>query len=447
MSETASVAVVGGGVLGLTLALRLADQGHRVTVLEAAPATGGLASAEPIGGYTWDRFYHVILLSDTHLRGLLGELGLEDAITWRATGTSFYVDGTLVPFSSTLDFLRFPPLSLVDKARLAATILYASRIRDSAPLERIPATEWLRKLSGPRTYDRIWLPLLKAKLGENHRAASAAFIWATIARMYAARRSGMKRELFGHVEGGYGRVLEALNRRVAERGIRVQCGAPVSEVRASGSSVLLTGPGSIRGAYDHAVLTVPAGRVSSMVPALTGEEHARLRGITYQGITCASMLLGRPLGTSYITNITEPGIPFTAVIEMTALVDPRTFGGQSLVYLPRYLSQDSAFWDRSDDEIRETFLAGVARMYPEFRMEDVRAFRVARARDVLALPTLDYTAKLLPPTRTSVPGVYIANSAQIASGTLNLNETVALASRKARELGPLLQARVAERVA
>ncbi len=443
MTTTASVAVVGGGVLGLTLALRLTDRGHRVTVLEAAPATGGLASAERIGGYTWDRFYHVILLSDTHLRGLLGELGLEDEVTWRATGTSFYTDGTLVPFSSTLDFLRFPPLSMVDKARLAATILYASRIRDSAPLEGIPATEWLRKLSGQRTYDRIWLPLLKAKLGENHRAASAAFIWAIIARMYAARRSGMKRELFGYVEGGYSRVLEALNRRVAERGIQVQCGAPVSEVREAGGGVILAGPNGTLGAYDHAVLTVAAGRISSMVPALTREEHARLRGITYQGIVCASMLLPRPLGTSYITNITESGIPFTAVIEMTALVDPATFGGQSLVYLPRYLSQDSAFWNRSDDDIRETFLAGLARMYPAFRAADVRAFRVGRAREVLALPTLNYTETLLPPTRTSVPGVFIANSAQIASGTLNLNETVALAGRKARELLPLLQARVA----
>jgi hypothetical protein len=44
---------------------------------------------------------------------------------------------------------------------------------------------------------RIWLPLLKSKLGDNYRITSASFIWATIARMYAARRSGLKREMFG----------------------------------------------------------------------------------------------------------------------------------------------------------------------------------------------------------------------------------------------------------
>ena len=32
--------------------------------------------------------------------------------------------------------------------------------------------------------------------------------WATIARMYAARQSGLKREMFGYVRGGYARVLE-----------------------------------------------------------------------------------------------------------------------------------------------------------------------------------------------------------------------------------------------
>ena len=39
-------------------------------------------------------------------------------------------------------------------------------------------------------------------------ARFAAFIWATIARMYAARRSGLKEERFGYVPGGYARVLE-----------------------------------------------------------------------------------------------------------------------------------------------------------------------------------------------------------------------------------------------
>ena len=81
----ARVAVVGGGLLGLTLALRLAEGGCRVTVFEASEL-GGLASAwsidTPFGPVAWDRYYHVTLASDAALRGLLTDLDLDAAIAW-----------------------------------------------------------------------------------------------------------------------------------------------------------------------------------------------------------------------------------------------------------------------------------------------------------------------------------------------------------------------------
>ena len=69
------LAIVGGGLLGLTLALRLAQRGYRVTLLEAADHVGGLADAWQLGDVTWDRHYHVTLLSDSHLRGILRRAG------------------------------------------------------------------------------------------------------------------------------------------------------------------------------------------------------------------------------------------------------------------------------------------------------------------------------------------------------------------------------------
>ena len=61
---------------------------------------------------------------------------------------------------------------------------------------------------------------------------------------------------------------------------------------------------------------------------------------------------------------------------------------------------------------------------PDLRDDDITAFTVARARQVLALSTLNYSTEQMPPVRTSVPGVLIANSAQIPHGTLNVNETI-----------------------
>jgi uncharacterized protein YlxW (UPF0749 family) len=59
------------------------------TVLEAAPHVGGLASAWSLDGVVWDRHYHVTLLSDSHLRGLLAELDLEQEMEWVETRTGY----------------------------------------------------------------------------------------------------------------------------------------------------------------------------------------------------------------------------------------------------------------------------------------------------------------------------------------------------------------------
>jgi protoporphyrinogen oxidase len=433
MARRTRWAVLGGGFLGMTLAHRLAQHGEDVTLVEAAPALGGLASAWQLGDVTWDRHYHVTLLSDAALRTLLAELGLEREMAWVQTRTGFYTEGRLYSMSSTLEFLRFPPLGLVDKLRLALTILRASRIRDGRPLETVPVADWLRRWSGRRTFDKIWLPLLRAKLGESYPRASAAFIWAIIRRMYAARRSGQKTEMFGYVPGGYARILERFGTRLAAEGVRVELGRGATRVEPiPGGGLVVEFKDGLRQAFDRVVATMAAPLAARLCPALSADEQARLRGIEYQGVICASVLLRRPLAGFYVTNITDP-VPFTAVIEMSALVDRAQLGGHALVYLPKYVTPDDPAFTLSDDELRRTFLGALARMYPHFREDDVLAFRVSRVKYVLAIATLRYSDRL-PPMITSVPGLSIVNSAHIVNGTLNVNETIQLAETAAVRL-------------
>ena len=405
-----------------------------MTLLEAADSLGGLASAWHIDDVMWDRHYHVILLSDTHLRELLGELGLEGETRWTETRTGFFTDGTLHSMSNALEFLRFPPLSLIEKVRLAGTIFYASRVRDWKRLERIPVADWLRRWSGQGTFEKIWLPLLRAKLGECYRRTSAAFIWATIARMYAARRTGLKKEMFGYVRGGYARILDRYTDVLRESGVEIELAAPVRRIeRAHGGGLEVDYGDTGQGTFDQVVMTTPASVAARVCHGLTDDEVRRFEEIEYVGIVCASLLLKRPLSEYYITNITESWVPFTAVIEMSALVDRDQFGGKTLVYLPKYASPDDPVFDRSDDDLRQAFLDALRRMHPDLADEDVLAFRVSRVRHVFALPTLDYSEKL-PPTKTSVPGLHVINSAHIVNGTLNVNETVQLAERTMPEL-------------
>lgn len=429
MMASEHVGIVGGGLLGLSLADRLRTQGHRVTVLEAAPEVGGLAAAWEIAGVRWDKFYHVILLSDSHTHALLRRLNLQDNFVGTETKTGFYTDGKLHSMSNSLEFLKFPPLSLWGKFWLGMTILRASRTTDWKRLEQIPVVDWLTKLSGKRTVEKIWLPLLKAKLGDSYREASAAFIWATIQRMYAARKSGMKKELFGYVKGGYGRIIDRFAEVLKADGVEIRTNAAVKRIDSPtgvGPRVELMSGEVVN--FDRVVCTAAPPLAVKLLPDLATSERNLLAAVKYQGIVCASVLLKNPLDRYYVTNLTDPWVPFTGVIEMSALVDRSEFGGNHLVYLPKYVAPDDPVMSEPDDSIRERFTAALERMYPHFTRADVLAFQVARVKHVFPIPTLGYSDRV-PQMRTCLPGVLLVNSSQIVNGTLNVNETLQLAER------------------
>jgi protoporphyrinogen oxidase len=361
------------------------------------------------------------------LRSLLTELNLEKEMHWVETRTGFFTEGQLYSMSNTLEFLRFPPLGLADKLRLGATIFYASHLKDWKKLETVLVADWLRRLSGRRTFEKIWLPLLRAKLGENYKQTSAAFIWATIARMYAARRTGLKKEMFGYLPGGYARILQCFGEALRDEGVKVRLSCGVAGVEAMDDGrISLNLESGERERFGQVVLTVPASVAARTCPGLSDDELAKLKAIQYQGIICASLLLKQPLAHFYVTNITDSQIPFTAVIEMSALVDRQQFGGNALVYLPKYVAPDDPAFALTDHEIQNAFLDSLEKMYPRFNRSDLISFRVSRVRHVFPIPTLNYSERL-PAITTSVPGVHILNSAHIINGTLNVNETVQLA--------------------
>ncbi len=118
-----NIGIIGGGLMGLVLAQRLSKLDHVVTVFENNKQLGGLATYHDYGPFIWDRFYHVILPSDTHLINFIKDIGLGEQLRWHRTLTGFYVNQQFYSISSNVEFLRFPPLSLLGKLRLALTIL------------------------------------------------------------------------------------------------------------------------------------------------------------------------------------------------------------------------------------------------------------------------------------------------------------------------------------
>jgi protoporphyrinogen oxidase len=414
-------------MLGLTLAMRMAKLGHDVTLIEAASSLGGLAAVWQLGDLTWDKHYHVTLLSDLRLRNLVDEIGLSDELKWVETKTGFYTNDKLYSMSDTAEFLKFPPLTLIEKLRLGGTIFYASKIKHWQRLEKMPVATWLRRWSGKGTFEKIWLPLLRAKLGESYQKTAASFIWAHINRMYKARRSGLKKEMFGYVTGGYSRIINRLTEVMAELKVDVRVDHPIEKIAKNADGrFAIEFKSQPSEEFDRVIMTTPNSILSRVCIDLSDDEKRRYDSVEYLGIVCASLLLKKPLSPYYVTNITDAWVPMTAVIEMTTIVDPAELNGHTMVYLPKYVPAEHEMFERTDDDIREDFLAALERMYKHFSRDDVIDFKISRVRSVMAIPTINYS-QILPPMKSSVAGLYVVNSSYILRGNLNVNETITIA--------------------
>ena len=419
----------------MTLALRLKNAGQDVTIFESDSKAGGLASAWELDGITWDKYYHVILMSDLNTRRILMEIGLEDEINWVETKTGFYSGGKLYSMSNIFEFLQFPPINLIDKFRLGLTILVASKMKNWQKLEKVHVADWLIRLSGRNVFEKIWLPLLKAKLGENYKETSAAFIWSTIQRMYAARKSGLKKEMFGYVNGGYNIINEKFASHLAGLEVTFKLNSNVNSIlpESEGKIGLQLSDDKIF-EFDHIISTLSPSQSAKLAASLPEDEKRKHNNVKYLGVICPSLLMNKPISPYYVTNITDTNTPFTGIIEMTALIDKdKELKGKNLIYLPKYVNPDDALFESNDEEIRKIFLGKLFDMYPHLSEEDVLYFGVARSRIVFALPTIDYSLKL-PGIRTSIDNFYIINSAQIINGTLNVNETIQVAENKLKEI-------------
>jgi len=441
-SSKESIAIIGGGMMGIISAIQLAksDRFH-VTLYEKEGYLGGLSSSYQWRDIIWDRFYHVILSTDIPLLEFIADLNLQQQIFWQETKTGFYSLDKLVPFSSTLDFIKFPFLSFPQKCRMVLGILYSSRIKNPDKLDKIYVRQWLTKVFGRRVYEQIWDPLLRSKLGNARERTSAAFIWATITRLYGARSSGQKREKMGHVHGGYFRILEAAEKRLSELGVKVVKNAPVEKLELlSGSSMhresgrhgsdkkqitLSTSYGSSK--FDKVLFTIPCQEVIRIIGNIEDDPYWRqLNQIEYLGIICVLLVLSRKLSPYYVINLLDKDLPFTGIIEATNVVSSKSFNGKHLVYLPKYMPSDDPINKLDDEQIMKLFVKNLKKVFPDLKDEEILHSQVFREKYVQPLQELGYLSRNIG-IKTPRQGVYIANTSMINNSTLNNNAVVKLA--------------------
>lgn len=424
-----SVAIVGGGILGLTAAYRLLRAGVDVAVYERAPDLGGLVGSFDFDGRPADRFYHVVLPTDARVRGLAAELGLGDAFRFRPTRVGFYDEGRLFSMSSAREFATFPLLRPHDRVRLAAFVARCQLTQSHEALDDVPLLDWLRRLCGRRTVERLWLPLLDSKFDGRYDDLPATYIWARTKRMSKTRDSG-GREVMGWLEGGYQRLIDALATEIEGLGGELHAGAPVDAV--SGTTAGVTGivaGGRLR-SFDAVLVTLvpPQAKavLSPPIAAAMPDDHCR-----YLGVVCLLLRLGGSVSPYYTLNITDRRIALTTVVETTHVVDPAHAGG-TLLYVSRYVDPSHADLVRPAGEVERDYVEYAKTMLPGLRTTEILASVVQRARMVEPVHLLGGAARL--PPLAPVPGLVMASTAHVYPENVNGQAVIGVAERAVQAL-------------
>jgi squalene-associated FAD-dependent desaturase len=434
---TARVAVVGGGLAGITAALRCADAGYAVRLFESRPWLGGLTHSFPRGELWIDNGQHVFLRCCDRYLALLDRLGMRDAVRLQprldipVSGAGRVGRLRRLPLPAPLHLswalLRYPWLSPGARLRFVRAALALRAVDTTDP--RTDATsfgDWLRAHGQDRdAVDSLWdlvgIATLNARADDVSLALAATVFQVGLLTDSDAADIGWSRIPLRQLHGDAGQAaLTAAGATVIHE--------KVTAVRRSeaGWSVH-TGDSAY--AADAVVSAVPATAAQALLPADAVDLGANWAvALGSSPIVNIHVIYDRPVmdeplragvGTvvQWVFDRTEAsGLRTEAGARSAAATDgpdaaraaagPLPAGAQ---YLAVSVSAADSFVDRPVAELRREFLPALEQLLPAARTAQVADFFVTRERHATFRPAPG-SARLRPPAATALPGLALAGA-------------------------------------
>ncbi|MEM9418816.1 MAG: hydroxysqualene dehydroxylase HpnE [Planctomycetota bacterium] len=186
-----SAVVLGGGVAGIAAAVRLAEAGVRVTLVEMRPRLGGRATSipDPASGRMLDNCQHVVMRCCTALLELYETLGVSERMVWHRKFDFVHADGTRASLEATrlpapthfaLPFLTLKGLSWRDKfgiARAMHEVFWSPpKPEDRDRVNAQSFADWLaQRMQTPRSIERFWEPVVVGACNETLDRVAAGY--------------------------------------------------------------------------------------------------------------------------------------------------------------------------------------------------------------------------------------------------------------------------------
>ncbi|PDW04650.1 NAD(P)/FAD-dependent oxidoreductase [Candidatus Viridilinea mediisalina] len=422
------VAIVGAGIAGMTAAYELAQAGREVTVFEAAPLVGGLASGFRDEGWAWplERFYHHIFATDTAIIELAKRIGCADQLFFRSQMTAQWWQGRGYDLNGPLQVLRFPALPFVDRVRFGAVAFYLKYVtRNWRRLEQRTAAAWTSRYAGPKVYATIWRPLLEGKFGPYADEVNMAWLWARL------RARSFK---LGYFVGGFQAFCDHLLAAIQQQGVQVHLNCPISSASPHAGGWRLNVPGQGEHEVDQLLVTGAPGLLSRLAPQLPRAYLGQLSQLRSMGAVVLTLALKQSLtGGIYWLNLPKDQFPYLALVEHTNFVEAQHYGGDHLIYLGDYVEPEHAYFQLSQAQLLEHFLPSLQRINPAFEPSWIRASWLHRERYAQPIVPVGHSHNI-PPLRTPLPGLYWASMSQVYPWDRGTNFAVEIGQRVAGKM-------------
>ncbi|WP_405690754.1 hydroxysqualene dehydroxylase HpnE [Streptomyces sp. NBC_01185] len=410
--------VVGGGLAGVTTALRLADAGLDVTLLEGRPRLGGLAFSFRRGDLSVDNGQHVYLrcctayrwfldrIEGTHLAPLQDRLDVPVLDVGRPAGPRL---GRLrrtalpVPLHLAGGLAAYPHLSLAEKAGVARAALALGRLDPADPaLDGIDFATWLRRQGqSDRTIEALWDLVGVATLNATAPHASMALA----AKVF---KTGLLSEP-GAADIGWaavplGDLHDTLARKALESaGVAIHLRTRVTSLTRAEDGRWAVGTDGETIDADAVVLAVPQGETHRLLPEGALDEPGRLLDLTDAPILNVHVVYDRTvLRRPFFAAL---GSPVQWVFDRTASSGLQ--GGGQYLAVSQSAAQDEI--DLPVAELRTRYVPELERLLPAARGAGIRDFFVTRERTATFAPTPG-VGRLRPGTHTRAPGLHLAGA-------------------------------------
>jgi len=402
------IAVIGGGLTGLTAAYELAKRGITVTVFEKEAFLGGLAGGFKKASWNWhlEQSYHHFFTNDTALLSLAKNLGIDDKIIIRRpeTATLTPLDHTIYPLDSPLHLLKFSPLSFFDRLRTGAFLAFCKVWPWWQPLETITAKQFAITLGGLPGWKTVWEPLIVGKFGSYANDISASWLWARIYK---------RTTRLGYFRGGFQTLLDALEKAIKKNGGTIFRNTNVTSVqydmKRKGESNNTTFVINHTSCFDRILITAPSSIATSLMK-FPKQYINSLKSISHLNAQTLILETKEPiLNKTYWLNINDRSFPFIAAVAHTNFIDIKHYGGHHITYFGNYLPAEHPYLSLSKDQLFHTFEPYIKKINPHFsRSSLLSPPQMCTIPHAQPVHTIRYSSKA-PKFETPIPNVFLAN--------------------------------------